>query len=370
MSLKPSKTIHKALLSTTSRFVGEYESEDLLVSHAWPDFADSRAMLRWNEGPASRTALMAVFRTLPVPERNGEPLPDYTWTVDFLVSSLCVLFGKRFDNHGLVENRGYFHFPDLTHFASIVNPVLPINTHATRQDYPVPLNLGEISRIAPFFENHSASAVKFSDTFAAAARFYRKALVSFETDPEGAYLHLITAGEIFSNYNMFSKDALLDAREKEILKMIRGELKDGESIAKTIESRWMLIKRRFVKAILNHVDDGFFDRTESKLDLTKFKRDSFEKSIAAAYDLRSTHLHTGTHFGSWVAAHGSALWETPIGPPVLGDKSLAKILARAPTLIGLERVIRYCLLRFAEAEGGYVAPIPIVEPEPTTAVSD
>jgi hypothetical protein len=39
--------------------------------------------------------------------------------------------------------------------------------------------------------------------------------------------------------------------------------------------------------------------------------------------------------------------------PVLNDKKLVKALQRAPTYTGLERVIRYCLLRFAEVNGRY-----------------
>jgi len=36
---------------------------------------------------------------------------------------------------------------------------------------------------------------------------------------------------------------------------------------------------------------------------------------------------------------------------VLGDKELETVLSRAPTYLGLERVMRYCLVRFAESTG-------------------
>jgi hypothetical protein len=42
------------------------------------------------------------------------------------------------------------------------------------------------------------------------------------------------------------------------------------------------------------------------------------------------------------------LAEVQFGTPVVGDKKLADLLATAPTYLGLERVIRYCLFRFAE----------------------
>lgn len=40
--------------------------------------------------------------------------------------------------------------------------------------------------------------------------------------------------------------------------------------------------------------------------------------------------------------------EIQLGRPVVADKDVARALAAAPTLIGLERVTRYALLRFAE----------------------
>jgi hypothetical protein len=49
----------------------------------------------------------------------------------------------------------------------------------------------------------------------------------------------------------------------------------------------------------------------------------------------------------WVAPR-HALEEVQPGTPHVEDAKLAKLLQLAPTYIGLERVIRYCLIRFAE----------------------
>lgn len=82
--------------------------------------------------------------------------------------------------------------------------------------------------------------------------------------------------------------------------------------------------------------------------------ESFRSAIAAAYDLRSRYVHTGVPFGGWIS-----FWqnEVQIGRPVVEDKELGKILALAPTFTGLERVIRYCILRFAQMHEAYIEPI-------------
>jgi len=69
--------------------------------------------------------------------------------------------------------------------------------------------------------------------------------------------------------------------------------------------------------------------------------------MLAAYDLRSKYVHTGQPFGSWVRPRGQTIEEVQVGRPVVTSADLAKTLADAPTLVGLERVLRYALLRFA-----------------------
>lgn len=111
------------------------------------------------------------------------------------------------------------------------------------------------------------------------------------------------------------------------------------------------IKRKFLITFMDLIDDSFFDRTEATQQYAAFKKDDFRSNLAAAYDLRSRYVHTGERFGKWVEARGGRLEEiipgTPYGPPA----DLVKILDKAPTFIGMERVVRYALLRFAAANG-------------------
>ena len=75
---------------------------------------------------------------------------------------------------------------------------------------------------------------------------------------------------------------------------------------------------------------------------------TFAKTLAAAYDLRSHYVHTGKAFADWVRAYGDPPPEVHHGQPIVEDKAFGRILANSPTFPGLERVVRYGLLAFAQ----------------------
>jgi hypothetical protein len=355
MSLRPENTIQKALLSTTSRLVGEYESGGVLLTHAWPDFLDRTASARWSEGPASRSAFILAFETEPLEKKAG-PIPNYSPTGEMVCAYLAVLFGKRFDSHGLVEGNGFFHIPELSQFGNLCNPRIPHNSHGTRVDFSVPLNLSEVRRIESLLHDASLDT-KFLRTFQGATKFYLQAIQNAEHDAEVSYLHLITACEILSNFHEYEKGKLLDEETKDVLSVIRDTLTDGEKIANIISGKLLLVKKRFVETIVSLVDQDFFQRSEANEPFAGFKADSFRACISAAYDLRSRYVHTGIPFGSWISlSTGGMNNEIQIGQPIVEDKELGAILAKAPTYIGLERVVRYCLLQFAKSHGAYVEP--------------
>jgi len=353
--LHPKKTIQKALISTTSRFFGEYEREGVLFTHAWHDFYKKNAVIRLEEGPASRSTYIFAFETDPVAD-DLEPLPSYSYTADICCAYLSVLFGKKFDNHGLIEENGYYHVPDLTQFRHLCDPCLPFNSHSPRIDFTVPLNLVEISRIERLFLDNNIDQ-KFNKTFQAASKFYLKSLQNAENDPEIAYLHLITAGEILSNYYKYEKKELLDKQTKGELLQTENELSNGTKVAKSISGKMLLIKRKFVNTIIKLVKHDFFLKSESSEKYGAIKESLFRDLVSAAYDLRSRYVHTGIPFGNWICRNtGGINNEIQIGKPVLEDKELSKIIAKAPTYIGLERIIRYCLLQFAKLNGVYIEP--------------
>lgn len=349
LSLKPAETIQRILISSTSRFIAEYESKGVLITHAFPGFRNPGGYLRFKESPLSRTAYMISFVVPEVERAEGVVIPDYEEVGDRVCSLLSLLYGKRFDSHGGVESHGGFKLPHLEQFNSLCNPKLPQNDHGERSDIAIPLDFRQIARIEPMLMGRVRVRDRARATsLSAAAKFYHQALQNAESDPEIAYLHLITAGEILANAHLPQNDDLLDEGIRAILDQIRQSLPDGAKAARMLASQMRQIKRRFQSTVEDLIDERFFVVTEGEPAWKRFKVDDLRKSVSAAYDIRSRYVHTGLSFGDWIAPRWDDLAEIRRSRPTMEDKELSKLLGTAPTYIGLERVIRYCLIRFAE----------------------
>ena len=283
-------------------------------------------------------------------------IPNYDYVGDACCRHLSVLYGKRFDNHGSIEGAGVFHLPTFNQFGLMSLPSLPQNSHEPRADFPVPLDLGEARRLLPlwFGQGQPPLLLKFN----AACKFYLRALQVAERDPEVAYLHLISSGEILADSVERPKDVLLDDEIKGVLARIEAEMCGGRKLARMLRGRMRQLKRGFIHALSGLVDQDFFCRGEAKHDYGRLKADSFAKALGAAYDLRSRYVHTGTPFSIWVRPDAGND-EVQSGRPITGDEELSDILAAAPTYIGLERVVRYCLLRFAATNFGLDVTSPV-----------
>jgi len=347
--LRPDETVHKILISTTSRMVGEFVGDHILISHAWQNFTNSSSAIRMEENPVSRSGFIIAFQTEPHKKEVGIAIPDYSPVGEIVCSYLSVLFGKRFDCHGLVEGSGFYNTPDLSAYSSICNPKLPFNTHKQRSCFKIPLNLSNffpLSRILTGSDIDPAFQAKLN----AACKFYMQALQTVEHEPEVAYLHLITSGEILAAFFEYKKEEILDQQILSVLNTIESELENGEKISRQLSSRLLGIKSGFVKSLCSLVDQQFFESRESDVEFGFFKADLIERSIGAAYDLRSKYVHTGVPFGNWIQPRGHHT-DLQLGSPVVSDKDFSKILEKAPTFLGLERFIRYCLLNFIASNG-------------------
>jgi len=322
---------------------------------------DRTQMARSIQGGTSRRGYFVSFETQPIESRPGVRLPDHSGVPPFVCSLLSILFGKRFDSHGLTEGSGFFHMPDLSNFDEVSIPTLPQNTEQPRSDYGVPLNLTEISRISSMLYERGVNE-RFWSIFRTAAKFYWQALRVAEHEPETAYLHLITVGELLAGYGDFADDLLLDDDTLMLLQEIVDSSRNGLELARRVRLRFRQIKRAFVESICSLVDPLFFERTEAQQAHTKLGSESFRQRVAAAYDLRSRYVHTGIAFGRWIAPSWN-VEEVQWGMPVVSDKSFGKILHLAPTYAGLERIMRYSLLRFAEKYGVLSSSPPGKSPE-------
>ena len=351
MALRPEEGMTKLLLSTPSRFTGEYSCDDLLFTHAWPSGPkQAQGNLGLTENPMSRNYFVLALDTPPHDRTKTIVVPNYTPTGDVVAIYLSILFGKRFDNHGRLESNGQFYLPHIDQGMAPCNVSLPFNSHKSRCDLELPLNLSEIQRLTTLLTDEQVEA-KFIQFLRSAGRFYLHALQEAEADPEVAFLDLITCGEILSNFWEYEKDDLLDDQLKADLARVSGELEGGEAIAGRIRGRLFQVKRKFIAAILRLLSSTFFEHTEATQPFCALKAEDIETRIKAAYDLRSRYVHTGLDFGNWIFQGSAYLEEIFTGEPVVDDKDFKKLLMRSPTLCGLERIMRFCLLRFIHLNG-------------------
>jgi hypothetical protein len=194
----------------------------------------------------------------------------------------------------------------------------------------------------------------FVALFRTAIKFYAQSIQNFERDPEGSYLHLITAIEILSSHFRPSPSKSIDPQTRRYLDIIETQLPDGKRIARHFEARSLQIKKRFVETILRLVDASFFDSSEASHQRGRLTLKHFEKTCAAAYDLRSQYIHTGLSFRNLVDSTNAGL----NSEVQLMAESTSELAPRkhqyAPTFVGLERIVRCCLLRAAAEEKLYV----------------
>src|SRR5262245_47716908 len=143
--LRPAEHVHKLLLSSPCRFVGEYQSEDLLLTLAWLGFWGRDKVgefSQFSEYPYSRNYFTLAVNLKEEPSAGGaRALPNYSPLGDAVCAVLGVLFGKRFDNHGFLETHGQFTGPEITGVRPTPYFQFGPYNHRPRADLGIELNL-------------------------------------------------------------------------------------------------------------------------------------------------------------------------------------------------------------------------------------
>lgn len=105
---------------------------------------------------------------------------------------------------------------------------------------------------------------KYYSKFIFSAKLYHSALQLVEKDPDLSYLNLVSSIEVLcddTDIGSITLDDLNDKRLKQLLDSIENiELR--KSIEKQIIGREHFIKRKFIKFILNYIDESFWASSE------------------------------------------------------------------------------------------------------------
>ena len=328
--LEPKKNIHKAIISTPSRIVGEYSNPSTLITPAVPL---GKATVGYDIRN-SRSAYVVATK-----DRSYPVIMDYSSKTELICSYLSLVYGKRFDYHGLIEHDGFYHMPAFSRFDERLDLELPFNSHTQRKCFPFSTDLADFCFMEKMMSGKGISK-KFLYLFNAACKLYMQVLRSAENEDETAYLNLVMVGEILSQHEVPKR-------------------KKSKSI-----------KENFTTALWELVDEKFFSSTESNVydklhgcGFFKSNEADFKKHMRCAFELRNKYVHSGVPFGKWVHPYNTCE-DTQTGTPVVDDDirqivpGYAEIVKDAPTFIGLERTIRYCLLKLLENSNFSLRPNP------------
>jgi hypothetical protein len=358
-SFRPAEFRHVFLLSSPTHFVGECLSEHFLLTHAWPS-SGRRGIFATNPNdPTYRNFFTVAFSDEQRKREEGKfrVVPTYEYVADVFCVFLSLLFGKRFDSHGCLQRGEHYGLPMVAPAQAIDLPQWSLFNSKSRKDVGFELNFAEVKHIASILDSVFKEIVsdepvgEKTELAFATGKFYWQALHQVSADPEVAFLNLVTAGEVLSSGFAFTDDELFDDETRNVLNTIK--VQAGQDIHDRVKGRMYQVRRKFRLTLSRLLNDDFFSGAESQDKWCILTKEKIESRINAAYDLRSRYLHTGARFGGWIqpTAH---LWEVAVGQPVVEPADWKKILSTTPTFIGLERLIRFALLRFIHL---HISPI-------------
>jgi hypothetical protein len=341
----PQKDLTKYLISTPAYFKGSIKDKDFYIKEAYPNYS-LETYVPFSSERIYRHYLDLTART-PLYKEGELVIPNYSPYAETFCIALSVLFGKRFDSHGLLIQHGDVHVPSLQTSHNIVNKNLTFNSSNSRVDFSLELDLSNFSKIKNVIFGNEPEKVEARSTFFYAGRFYVQSLRIAEENPEIAFLSLITCGEIISKYFKYEVEELIDESTRELFARLKSIVPDGDAIYRKVKNKVLGISATFCKYTLDCLDDQFFQKSEAKNHHEKLTKDEISLRLKAAYDIRSKYVHAGKAQLNWMSInYKNDNPEIIHGKPIIEDSELQKIITRSPTFIGLERIIRYSLIKF------------------------
>lgn len=334
--LRPQKNVTKYLLSSPASFVGEAElNEDFLFTIAFPisSIEERLSYTLQKSNPLNRGFYVLALKDL---ETEGGRYQDPR--AELLLIAASVWYGKRFDNLGILEKHGVhalpLHQPRIaTRFfhAGFWNSLRRVNAGPE-------LNLSNFTEfVRKIFSNSvNSEALRF---FFVAGSFYLSALQAVALDAAKAYLDLVLAIEVLSGFYEYSEDELYDAELKAFISRLL------PADAKFIKGRFYQVSRKYRMTFARLLTNEFFAAHEAGEPQYGLQAANAMDYVRSAYDLRSKYVHEGFPIQAFTDGILQLRTEIQVGQPVIGDKVIDKYQF-APTLIGLERMVRFALLRF------------------------
>jgi hypothetical protein len=182
--------------------------------------------------------------------------------------------------------------------------------------------------------------------FMLAVRLYHQAIGMVESDPDLAYLTLVSAVEVLAEDHPIGEVSLADLDEgldDAVGRVDQPEVR--EEIRERILNRQYFTRRRFRQFLLDHIDPSFWE-DPGRPDVGRIEEDQLPELLNRIYDQRSKTLHSGEPFPPNIHS-----------PPIQGaelDPSLGMMVAGrrwepeeyVPNPHFFERLVNHCLKEY------------------------
>lgn len=214
-------------------------------------------------------------------------------------------------------------------------------------------NLSDLSKILKLVEGLKH---EYHQKFIWALKLYNRSIAIIEEEPDIAYLHLVSAIESLCQDTIIEQVHLSEINGK--LSKLVNEIEDmslRNKIKNSIIKRERFISRKFVKFILDHVEDDFWNNDNINRVAVKITSEELPKLLKNIYNQRSVTSHAGEPFPPYI-------FDSPIpqGSDILGALDVTHMGRRwdkkefIPYLPFFEGLINHVLLSFLKKNQRYV----------------
>lgn len=340
---------YEGLLHTQCHFLGELVEPKHWFRIVW-SLAEEEKL--GQIGPSTFYCLGINLRT-----REGSEAVD---TLDLqadspfesVVDFLCLIHGKAIVFDGMTRS-GDLRLLIVPSVSPARLPEHPCLNAKPRIDYPLNNNIAAGADLLRKYLSALQKPKPSLRTFLSAVHFYAEGVRDYDRDGLGACLSLITSIECLAGVMKFEADELRDPDLDEHLGRVSRHLPPEEArhTVSYFESRMFRVARRFRATLSRFVDDAFFQRHDEGVEKWSWlPQAKFQKAMSKAYDLRSKFLHEGSSaLSEHLKMAGRTGWETS---PVRDRHLTLDQDTGLPTLLFMERVVRYVLLRYFIQEFG------------------
>ena len=329
------------LISTPSQFIHSFASDELSVIQLPSNVGDYAHLS--HSGPFERHFYALTINTCATDREYVRKLELDPMTV---VGLFSLWFGKHVRNHGPIVLDGGWMLPDM--LSMHPNPYFAHAIYSGVHTKPLtrPCDWRSLESLLPIIQELKAAGTDESPIMAA-AKCYSEALRLLPLDREIAFFRLIQAIECVSGKSQYTDEERFSHDEQlwTYLKWLE-QLDDetGKRCAAFVKNRLYQVARGVWLWLDKRIDGDFFTAESYAL-----ADDNLKACVSGAYTLRSKYVHGGAAFADFIDPTDGRCGSLETIPDsfleACQDKDLRKTLARCPSFLGLERLVRYGLTK-------------------------